>query len=126
MSSNPIHSDLSLWSTLRTRRRHVQPLRGLDATAARWLAKLKHAKCGVKRLRAEADAVVAVESEWANLTDEALDAKVMEIREAFARRTHKQEHIRAAFAAVREVARRETGEKPYPVQIMGAMGLFHG
>ncbi|MCE9589126.1 MAG: hypothetical protein K8S99_01220 [Planctomycetes bacterium] len=123
---SPIQSDLSLWSTLRTRRRRVDPLMGMDAMAGRWLSRLKHSKIGLKHLRRDAEAVVAMTPQWHALSDEALDAKVLELREIFARRTHANEHIRDAAAAVREIARRETGEEPYMVQVMGALGLFHG
>jgi len=122
----PIQSDLSLWSTLRTRRRRVEPLRGLDAVAGRWLTKLKHAKIGLKHLRQEAEAVVAMAPKWHEMSETALNDQIMAVREVFARRTHKAEHIRDAAATVREIARRATGEEPYMVQVMGALGLFHG
>lgn len=122
----PLQSDLSLWSTLRTRRRRTDPLKGLDATAGRWLSRLKHAKMGLRQLRRDAETVVAISSQWHDLTEAALDAKVLEVREVFARRAHKTEHVCQAAAAAREIARRETGEEPYLVQIMGALGLFHG
>jgi preprotein translocase subunit SecA len=115
-----------LWSTLRTRRRHVEPLRGLDAMAHRWVSRAKHSRIGPAYLRREAQAIVALESQYAAMSDEALDARIVELRDVFARRTHKGPEIRAGLAAIREVAKRETGEKPYPVQIMGALGLFHG
>src|SRR5687768_10184772 len=126
MTSTPIQSDLSLWSTLRTRRRHVEPLRGLDAVVNRWMTRAKHARSGLGFLSREAEAVVAAEKTWSGLGDAELDARIVELREVFARRTHDRDAVRAAFGAIREVARRETGEQPYPVQIMGAMGLFHG
>ncbi len=115
-----------MWDALRTRRRRPEPMRGLDAAANRWQSRLRHAKVGLKHLHQEAQAVVAQEDHWANLTDEALDEKMVPLQEAFARRNHQRDHIRAGLAAVREVAYRESGERPYPVQLMGAMGLFHG
>jgi len=126
LSATPIQSDWTLWHTLRTRRRHTDPLNGLDAMAYRWSARLKHARVGNGYLRREADAVVALEPQWTDLTDAQLDEKVLSLREAFARRTHDRQQIRQGLAAVREVAHREIGEKPYPVQIRGALGLFHG
>ncbi len=111
---------------LRTRRRQIQMLRGMDAAANRWVARARHAKKGLGYLHAQAQAAVALEPTWSGLTETALDEKLVELRAIFARRRHEDEHVRQAFAAVREVARRTTGEHPYPVQVMGAMGLFHG
>lgn len=124
--SAPLQSDLALWNTLRIRRHRYEPMQGLDGIANRIRTRLKHSRIANSYLMREAKAVVEVEKMWADLTDEALDNRVKEIREIFARRTHKQVDVRHAFCAVREVAFRETGERPYMVQIMGAMGLFHG
>jgi len=126
MSTTPTQSDLMLWDALRTRRKRVEPMRGLDATAYRWQTRMRHAKVGLKHLQNESKAIVALEPQWSKLTDEALDEQLLSLRAVFARRNHKTEHIRQGMAAVREVAYRETGEKPFQVQIMGAMGLFHG
>ncbi len=126
VSSSSVQSDLMLWDALRTRRRRSEPLRGLDAAAYRWQSRLKHARVGLRQLRREAEAVVAMDGHWSTMTDETLDQQITDLRVVFARRNHKKDHIRAGFAAVREVAYRTSGEKPYMVQIMGAMGLFHG
>lgn len=126
MTTAPVHSEHVLWDNLRTRRRMVEPRKGVDAAAFRWLTRLKHSRLGVKQLRAEAEVVVAEEKLWAEMSEEALDERIESLRPVFARRVHERDHVRAGFAAVREVAFRETGERPYPVQIMGAMGLFHG
>ncbi|MCK6478202.1 MAG: hypothetical protein L6Q35_15380, partial [Phycisphaerales bacterium] len=45
---------------------------------------------------------------------------------AFARADQKPEQVRAGLAIVREIARRETGEEAYLVQLMGALALYHG
>lgn len=127
MAKHPVlQADMTVWSTLRTRRRQVKPHIGIDGYAARIGTRFKHRRISLPHLRREAEAVVALEKQWAELTDAALDAKIVELREVFARRTHKDEEIRQGMAAIREVASRETGEKPYMVQVMGALGLFHG
>ncbi len=61
--ATPIQSDLMLWSALRTRRRRIEPLRGIDAKTRRWMSRAKHATKGMKYLRREAEAVVAMEAE---------------------------------------------------------------
>ncbi|MCC7192891.1 MAG: hypothetical protein IT444_08940 [Phycisphaeraceae bacterium] len=126
MSSPPIQSDLTLWSTLRTRRRQVESLRGLDARARRWQARFKHSRVNSSFLKREAEAIVADDQKWAVLSDDALDNGMRELREIFARRKQTDQEIRAGLGAIREAAFRETGEKPYMVQVMGALGLFHG
>ncbi len=126
MTASPIQSEMVLWDNLRTRRRFHEPLRGPDAVANRWLTRLKHARIGMRYLHQEADAVVAMEREWAELGDTKLDERVLKLREVFARRRHDRDLVREGLAAVREVAHRETGERPYRVQIMGALGMFHG
>ena len=115
-----------LWDALRTRRRHTDPKRGLDAAAYRWQTRFKHARVGLTKLQREAQEIVALDKYWSTLTDEDLNEKITSLREVFARRNHKPNDIRTAMAAIREVANRESGEKPYMVQIMGALGLFHG
>ena len=126
MTATPVQSDLTLWHALRTRRRRNESRRGLDATAHRWLSRLKHRKIGLAELRRRAETAVAMEAQWMDLSDRLLDERMGEIREVFARRQHTTQHVCAGMAAIREVARRETGELPYMVQLMGALGLFYG
>ncbi|MCC6581478.1 MAG: prepilin peptidase [Phycisphaeraceae bacterium] len=122
----PIQSDLAMWFTLRTRRQREEPRKGLDAMASRWIARIKHGKMNLPYLKQEAEATDLLGPAWKDLTDAQLDEKVIEVRSVLARRKYEPVHVREAFAAVREVARRQTGEYPYIVQLMGAMGLFHG
>jgi preprotein translocase subunit SecA len=126
MSGSPIQSDLSLWGNLRTRRRWHRQYKGIDALASRWGTRLKQSRLGVNFLRQQADLADASKASLNALSDDALDAQIIAIREVFARRTHKPEHVVTAMSLVREAARRELGEEPYPVQMMGALGLFHG
>lgn len=98
----------------------------MDAAAHRWLSRARHARVGLGRLRREAQAVVAMDSEWSSLTDKALNERIESVSQVFARRNQTPIHIREGLASIREVAYREAGEKPYPVQLMGALGLFYG
>ncbi len=126
MTTTPVQSDLALWTTLRTRRRHVEQLRGIDAMAGRWITRTKHSRKGMSFLNEQADHVLALGDQWKDYTEDQLDERVMDIRQIFARRDYTDAHVVVAMAAIREVARRELGEYPYKVQVMGAMGLFHG
>ncbi|MDP6153687.1 MAG: hypothetical protein QF785_09950 [Phycisphaeraceae bacterium] len=126
MTATPIQSDLALWHSLRTRRRRTHETRGLDATANRWLARAQHARLSLAWLKREAQAVLALDGHWSKLSDAQLDEQVAQLRDAFACGRHKSEHVHAGLAAIREVAARTTGQKPYMVQCMGALGMFHG
>jgi preprotein translocase subunit SecA len=97
----------------------------LDAAFNRWSTRVKRSRLGVRYLHRESRAVLALESEWSGLSDAALDERLMGLREVFARRQHTAEHMRAALAGIREVSHRHNGEKPYGVQVMGVLGLFH-
>lgn len=126
MSATPVQNDLMLWSALRTRRRRVVQHQGIDAFANRWIAKARHARIRLPYLRKEAQWVVDREKQWADLTDQQLNDRMVEVRAVFSRRQQQTDHLREAFGIVREVAARETGERPYLVQMMGAMALYHG
>ena len=87
---------------------------------------MRQAKLGLKFLKKQAQQIVAMSPQWETLSDAELNGRIQDIRDIFARRGQQVEDVRAAMAIVREVARRETGEHPYEVQVMGALGLFHG
>jgi preprotein translocase subunit SecA len=126
LSNASIQSDQRLWHSLRIRRRQADHLTGLDATANKWINRIRLAKSGVSHLKSKADKVVAQEKQWAELREGELDLKLMDLRDAFSAREVKDDMLVAGFAAIREVAYRETGERPYQVQIMGALGLYLG
>ena len=126
MTAAPIQSDTVLWQTLTTRRRPAPPLRGLDAALNRWLQRLRHARRGNAWLRRESHAVDALAPATADLSDADLDARRAELCGVFARRAHTAQHVRAALAVVREIAFRASGQRPYRVQLMGALAMFHG
>ncbi len=112
----------------RTSHRKPEPLlKGIDSFV--------HAAIGVYRrrggvldeLRGEAEKIDALESSFKDLTDHSLREKLLEFRQNF--RGHakpSEETVRAALAAVREAASRQTGLHPYLEQLMGALALFRG
>src|SRR5690606_28085262 len=59
-------------------------------------------------------------------SEAALDEAVRDMREVFIRNRQDHRAVLRACALVREVARRETGEEPYPVQITAALALWNG
>ncbi len=70
--------------------------------------------------------VLAFEKHFSQMNDANLRNAAVELREIF--RCHRDKHsdLERAFALVREVAFRQIGEMPFPVQIAGALALHNG
>ena len=116
----------ALFESLRTRRRRPEVLRGLDAMAAQAGMKIRQSRVSIATLGAEAERVDELAPDLRSHSDAALTEVVRECRELFARGRQDEATVRRALAAVREVARRETGEEAYIVQVIGALALYHG
>ncbi len=123
----------ALYEAVRARRRKPEVRKGLDAIANRVIVKTGELRERRAWLLAEANRTDAGAGEFRNMNESALDEAVEEIRSGFIRRpkgpgAHAQEAalVRRGLAATREVARRETGQEAYPVQLMGALGLYYG
>ncbi len=71
-------------------------------------------------------ALAALSPHNRSMSDGALDATISDLRELFVRSRQDAAIVRRGLAAVREVARRVTGEEAYEVQLMGALALYHG
>ncbi len=80
----------------------------------------------VKKLQPTVDKVLALETEYAALSEEALKAKTAEFQSRLAQGESLEDLLPEAFAAVREAAWRVLGMKPYPVQIIGGIVLHQG
>ena len=80
----------------------------------------------VKKLQPLVDKVLALESEYSNLSEEALKGKTAEFKARLAQGETLDGLLPEAFAAVREAAWRVLGMKPYPVQIIGGIVLHQG
>ncbi len=116
----------ALFESLRARRRKPENPRGLDIVASMARTKLKHARHTLSWLRSQAQIVTTHAKDLRTHSDAALNEHVRELRELFMRGREDESTIQRALAAIREVARRETGEEAYPVQLMGALALYHG
>ncbi len=71
-------------------------------------------------------AVSDTESEWKALSDDALKARVKELKEQVTSGTDVNDLLVPMFAATREAARRTLGQRHYDVQLLGAAALHHG
>ncbi len=80
----------------------------------------------IKKLKPIQDKVLALETEYTALSEEALKAKTAEFKARYAQGETLDDLLPEAFAAVREAAWRVLGMKPYPVQILGGIVLHQG
>jgi preprotein translocase subunit SecA len=102
------------------------PTKGLDALMDGAGGSLQRRGTRARRLRAEAEAVDRLAPEWSRLNDNQLHERLRTLREEFRRAGRREAILPGALAAVREVAGRRLGERPYLVQVMGALALHRG
>ncbi|HAR62112.1 MAG: hypothetical protein DKM50_08205 [Candidatus Margulisiibacteriota bacterium] len=108
-------------------RKHSRIYDGLDAKFHNLYHLFKHGPHVRIELLSRARDVDGRAAEWSKLSDKHLKLKLEELRELFRREKADQKVVLPqAFAAIREVAGRELGLIPYPVQIAGAWALYRG
>jgi len=73
-----------------------------------------------------AEKVLALERQFAQVTDAKLREQAMELRQVFRLGREKAMDLERAFGLVREVAQRQIGEKPFLVQVAGGLALAAG
>jgi len=114
------------WQMLE-RRTSGEPLpRGLDAA---WTAGVGLVDRFVPRYRGfvrRVEKILSLEKHLSEMTDSKLRETAGELREVFRRSRDNSSDLERAFALVREVAFRQIGEKPFPVQVAGALALENG
>ncbi|MCC7373935.1 MAG: hypothetical protein IT581_04710 [Verrucomicrobiales bacterium] len=105
-----------------------EPLpRGLDAKVNGVIGRFRRRGGILETLRREADQVDGMAREYQDLGNHELQERLLGFREKFRRGGKDVDGIRpAALAAVREAAHRQTGLRPFPVQLMGALALQRG
>ena len=80
----------------------------------------------LKKLASIKDAANKLEPEFQRLSDEQLLAKTGEFRQRLEGRETTEDLLPEAFAAVRESARRNLGQRHYDVQLVGGVALHQG
>ena len=80
----------------------------------------------VKRMRPVVEGIAALEPGLQALSDEALRARTIELRQRLSDGAEVDELLPEAFAAVREAARRTVRMRHFDVQMMGGMVLHSG
>ena len=80
----------------------------------------------LSKLRNYANAVNALEENFAQLTDEELRNETTDLRARYAAGESLDDLLPEAFAAVREASKRTLGMRPFDVQLMGGAALHLG
>ena len=80
----------------------------------------------VKKIQPTVDKILALENEYASLSEEALKAKTQEFKNRLEQGETLDDILVEAFAAIREAAWRVLGMKPYPVQLIAGIVLHQG
>ena len=80
----------------------------------------------LRRFRDIADKIVALDEEYTKLTDTELQNKTDEFKERLRQGETLDDILIEAFATAREAAFRVIGEKPFYVQILGALAIHFG
>jgi preprotein translocase subunit SecA len=99
---------------------------GLDAFWDKGTGYAKRLVQKTSKYLKRSEEILALEKKFLNLTDAKLRSKSNELRDRFRRNQDTPCDLNEAFALVREVAARKIGEKPFPVQIAGALALANG
>ncbi len=115
-----------MFQALRARQRKPEHYGGLDKVAVMARARADRLRATTRHLLSEAKRVHALRPSIVDLSDAQLDEAVRTAREAFVRGRADVEQLRHAMGLMREVARRQTEQEPYVVQLAGALGLYHG
>ena len=80
----------------------------------------------LRRYSARLARINALEADFEQLDDAALEAKTQEFKTRLANGETLDDILEEAFAAVREAARRTLGQRHYDVQMIGGMVLHDG
>jgi preprotein translocase subunit SecA len=80
----------------------------------------------LKRLRNQAAYIATLEPDFETLTDAELAGKTAEFRQRLENGQALEELVFEAYAAAREAAKRGLGQRPFDVQMMGAIVLHEG
>lgn len=104
-----------------------EPLpRGLDAAWNAGVGLLDRLVPRYRGLTRRVERILVLEKCFSEIADSKIRQEAGKLREVFRRHRDTASDLERSFALVREVAFRQIGEKPFPVQIAGALALEHG
>ena len=115
-----------LWSVFDARRVKAPELKGLDATVNAVVGYAKNRRPVLARLRAQAARVERLEPKVKDLGATAFREAVAEHRDLARVGRLTGDPLDFGVALIREGAKRSTGMRPFPVQIMGALAMTSG
>ena len=116
----------STWQMLEQRTSGEPLPKGLDAV---WNAGVGFVEGFVPRYRGfirRVEKILFLEKNFSEMSDSKLRDVATELRKNFRCRRDIPSDLERAFALIREVAFRQIGEKPFPVQVAGALALESG
>ena len=100
---------------------------GLDAVVDGFIGLFQRRGPVLASLRVDAEKIDAFGAGFANLSDARLRDRLAEFRQTFRRQPRRAEaQMLEALAAIREAAVRQTGLRPFPVQLIGALAMQRG
>ncbi len=114
------------WHMLEQRTSDKPLPRGLDAAWDAGIGFVERLLPRRQKLLRRVGKVLALEKHFSQMTDAKLRESAGELRDIFRRHRDSSSDLERAFALVREVAVRQLGESPFPVQIAGAFALESG
>lgn len=104
-----------------------EPLpRGLDAAWNAGVGLLDRLVPRYRGLTRRVERILVLEKCFSEIADSKIRQEAGKLREVFRRHRDTASDLERSFALVREVAFRQIGEKPFPVQIAGALALENG
>jgi preprotein translocase subunit SecA len=115
-----------LWSIFDARRVKAPELKGVDATVNGVVGYFKNRRPVLSRLKAQAERIELLEPKVKDLGSSHFQEAVREHRDLGRVNKLVDEHLDMGMALIREGARRSTGMRPFPVQIIGALAMCEG
>ncbi len=114
------------WQMLDQRTSGATLPRGLDAVWHAGAGALDRFIPRYQGFSRRVDKILSVEKHFSQMTDAKLRETAADLREVFRCRRDNSLDIERAFSLVREVAARQIGDRPFPVQVAGALALQSG
>jgi len=114
------------WQMLEQRTSGEPLPQGLDAAWDSGIGLVGRVVPRYQMLHRRTEKILALDKHFSDMADSKLRKLAEELREIFRCRRDNSSDLERAFALVREVASRKIGEKPFPVQITGALALESG
>ena len=116
----------AIWQTLDQGMEEKPLPRGADAVWHAGAGLLQRVLPRERWFLRRAARILSLETDYANLTDHKLQEQARQLHQVFRLGRDKAPDLNRAFALVREVAARQIGEKPFLVQVAGALALAKG